>query len=429
MSSNQHTKGGPIFMKIGGKYRNMTTEPFEEDQPEFPHYGEFKRQIEQLINTKTQSNIFRPEPHNKEIGTSTEEETLTQRFLRIDAYGDPDNTQPPCTSEDTKNYHNMVRAKAKQALADTIACDLYISVLGKHRKAQMQTLIDDTNTPARTRLTKIKEAHWREVTDHIQIIIANYKQQWYQGYVRAKDLRSAMDNLNILQEINRQVSNFNPKQTYSGLDIITLMLPTLTACEFNQMVRDWKKDIRRGITPSLTEIADDIQSCFSIQNSVTNPDTYSFIKASNDTQQARANNSYIHDEHRSRHDTTPHSSQKYYSDIDIRNIRTEAFREGRASTQHTVQKERSHTRSESQPQKQQYGNSKSRETTRDTRSRSKSETPRHQQSHTTKDNRSPYTDRSRSRSREQPPPRQKPNQNSKDNHPPYKRPPSPNNKD
>ena len=313
MSSNQHTKGGPIFMKIGGKHRNMITEPFEEDQPEFPHYGEFKRQIEQLINTKTQSNIFRPEPHNKEIGTSTEEETLTQRFLRIDAYGDPDNTQPPCTSEDTKNYHNMVRAKAKQALADTIACDLYISVLGKHRKAQMQTLIDDTNTPARTRLTKIKEAHWREVTDHIQIIIANYKQQWYQGYVRAKDLRSAMDILNILQEINRQVSNFNPKQTYSGLDIITLMLPTLTACDFNQMVRDWKKDIQRGITPSLTEIADDIQSCFSIQNSVTNPDTYSFIKTSNDTQQARANNSYIHDEHRSRHDTTPHSAQKRQS--------------------------------------------------------------------------------------------------------------------
>ena len=54
----------------------MITEPFEEDQPEFPHYGEFKRQIEQLINTKTQSNIFRPEPHNKEIGTSSEEKTF-----------------------------------------------------------------------------------------------------------------------------------------------------------------------------------------------------------------------------------------------------------------------------------------------------------------------------------------------------------------
>ena len=416
-------------MTIGGKHRNMITEPFEEDQPEFPHYGEFKRQIEQLINTKTQSNIFRPEPHNKEIGTSSEEKTLTQRFLRIDADGDPDDTQPPCTSEDTKNYHNMVRAQAKQALADTIACDLYVSVLGKHRKAQMQTLIDNTDSPARTRLTKIKAAHWREVTDHIQIIIANYKQQWYQGYVIATDLRSAMDNLNILQEINRQVSNFNPKETYSGLDIITLMLPTLTAREFNQMVRDWKNDIRREITPSLTDIADDIQSCFSIQSSVTNPDTYSFIKPSNNAQQARVNNAYRHDDHRTRYDSNPQNSQRYYSDIDIRNIKTEAFREGRASTQRIPLKERSHNRSDSQSQKPQLSNSQSRSTPRDTRSRSRSETPRLQQPQNGKDNRSPYTDRTRSRSRDESTPRQLPTRNPKENHLHHKRPPTPTNKD
>jgi hypothetical protein len=60
MSSNLLMTEGPIFMNLGGRNRNMITEPFEEDEPEFPQYGEFKRQIEQLINTKTHSNIFRP---------------------------------------------------------------------------------------------------------------------------------------------------------------------------------------------------------------------------------------------------------------------------------------------------------------------------------------------------------------------------------
>ena len=45
-----------------------------------------------------------------------------------------------------------------------------------------------------------------------------------------------MTNLNIIQEINKQVTNFNHTQIHTGLDIITLMLPTLVATEFNQMV-------------------------------------------------------------------------------------------------------------------------------------------------------------------------------------------------
>ena len=163
-------------MNLGGRHRNMILEPLEEDEPEFPHYGEFKRQIEQLINTKTSSNIFRPAPHNKEIGTYVEERALIQRFLRVNIRGEPDDLQPPCTSEDTKNHHNMVSEQAKQALADTFACDLYVSVLEKHRKAQMQTLIDDTTTSARTRLTRIKTTHWREVDDHIPVIIAKFIQ-------------------------------------------------------------------------------------------------------------------------------------------------------------------------------------------------------------------------------------------------------------
>jgi len=52
MSSNLPTTEGPIFMNLGGRNRNMITEPFEEDEPEFPQYGEFKRQIEQIISTK-----------------------------------------------------------------------------------------------------------------------------------------------------------------------------------------------------------------------------------------------------------------------------------------------------------------------------------------------------------------------------------------
>ena len=73
------------------------------------------------------------------------------------------------------------------------------------------------------------------------------------------NLRSAMTNLNIIQEINKQVTNFNHTQIHTGLDIITLMLPTLVTTEFNQLVRDWKRAIRRDINLILTEISDDIQ--------------------------------------------------------------------------------------------------------------------------------------------------------------------------
>ena len=97
------------------------------------------------------------------------------------------------------------------------------------------------------------------------------------------NLRSAMTTLNIIQEINKQVTNFNHTQIHTGLDIKTLMLPTLVATEFNQMVRDWKRAIRRDINLTLTEISDDIQDCFSIQSSVTNPDTYSFITKPKET--------------------------------------------------------------------------------------------------------------------------------------------------
>ena len=71
-------------MQLGGKHRNMTTEPFEEEGPEYQFYGEFKRQVEHLINTKTESNLFRPAPYNKLIGDSIEEKALTRRAERAD---------------------------------------------------------------------------------------------------------------------------------------------------------------------------------------------------------------------------------------------------------------------------------------------------------------------------------------------------------
>ena len=340
MSSTLPTTEGPIFMNLGGRNRNMITEPFEEDEPEFPQYGEFKRQIEQMINTKTQSNMFRPEPHNKEIGSSAEEQELTRRFLRTDTNGNPDNTRPPCTPQDTKNYHNMVREQANQALADTIACDLYVSVLGRYRKAQMQTLIDDTETSARTRLTKIKTAHWRQVLDHVQIIISNYKQQWYKGQVPSQNLKSAMFNLNILQEINKQVNNFDPRQTFSGLDIATMMLPTLVGTEFNQMVREWKRDIRKNTQIDITEISDDIQNCFSIQNSVTNPDTYSFIINPKETNRTQIKDTYTEDRHRGRNNSNTRH-QRQYNESDIQDIRDRAYREGKASNDERNNRSRS----------------------------------------------------------------------------------------
>ena len=87
-------------MKLGGRTRNMFTEPFEETEPEYALYGEFKRQIGHAINTKTESNIFRPDPHNKEIGKTRTEKEITQRIERIDDQGYPDNNQDPASNEE-----------------------------------------------------------------------------------------------------------------------------------------------------------------------------------------------------------------------------------------------------------------------------------------------------------------------------------------
>ena len=92
-------------MKLGGRTRNMFTEPFEETEPEYALYGEFKRQIGHAINTKTESNIFRPDPHNKEIGKTRTEKEITQRVERIDDQGTQTitKTQPQMrTSKTTK---------------------------------------------------------------------------------------------------------------------------------------------------------------------------------------------------------------------------------------------------------------------------------------------------------------------------------------
>jgi hypothetical protein len=167
-----------------------------------------------------------------------------------------------------------------------------------------------------------------------------------------------MTNLNIIQEINKQVTNFNHTQIHTGLDIITLMLPTLVATEFNQMVRDWKRAIRRDINLTLTEISDDVQDCSSIQSSVTNPDTYSFITKPKETQYARVNNASTNHDHHDRSNSKHNEQQNRYTEEDIRSIKDKAYQEGKASTHHTTHRDRSYTRSESQPPRQGYNNEK-----------------------------------------------------------------------
>jgi hypothetical protein len=208
--------------------------------------------------------------------------------------------QDPATNDYIKNYQNMVRAQAKQALANTIACELYISTLGTFRKAHLQTLTDDKTTPPRLKLDKIKTAHWNEVKHHIPIIIANYRLQWNTFQVRSINLPTAMKNLNTIQEINRQVNNFDPKKTYSGLEITTLLLPTLEATEFNAMAREWQTNIRRERDIPISEVSQTIQECFTLQSAVTNLATYAFIGHSTQTHYPRINSANTYDTRRDR---------------------------------------------------------------------------------------------------------------------------------
>ncbi len=160
-------------------------------------------------------------------------------------------------TQNIKDYQNMVRAQAKQALADTIACELYISTLGTFRKAQIQSIIDDNIISPRMRLDKIMTTHWNEVKTKIPTIIANFKQQWEIYQVRSNDLTTIMTNLNILQEINKQVNNFDPKEIYTGLQMIQKLMPTLVAREFNAMSGEWQNSIDRNRATTITQVAED----------------------------------------------------------------------------------------------------------------------------------------------------------------------------
>ena len=402
MTSFTPRSEGPFFMQLGGNHRNMTTEPFEEHGPEYQFYGEFKRQVEHLINTRTESNLFRPAPHNKLIGESTAEMALIRRAERIgnDGLHDPETAIP--SPEDTKNYQNMMRDMAKQALADANACDLYLSLLGKHRKAQMQRTIDDQTLTARQRLTAVKQYHWDEVTDHISVIISNYKQQWYSAHTLSTDLRSASKNLNLLQEINRQVHNFDHTETYTGLDMIKLLLPTIVATEFNQLVREWKTNIRDKTDVTITKITASIQQCFSIQDAVTDPQTYAFITQPTKTHQARVNNAYTYDNNRDRSQSRQTRPTKGYTSAEIEEIKQKSFRDGQRSAKSTSSQPRTET-SYSQRQRSRSNNNE-RERSRHNERQNNSKDTRQQ--HKTDDkNVRTYTDRDRSRSRDRSNPR------------------------
>ena len=390
-----------IFMKLGGRTRNMATEPFEETGPEFALYGEFNRQIEQLISTKTESNMFRPDPHNKEVGKSQAEKELTQRVERGNRSTSRDNESDKSTNEDIRNYQNMVRAQAKQALADTIACDLYISTLGTYRKAHLQTLIDNKTMSPRLKLDKIKTTHWNEVRHHIPIIIANFKQQWNIYQVRSINLTTIMQNLNILQEINRQINNFDPTKIYSGLEFTTLLLPTLEAIEFNAMAKTWQQNIRLGENVLVKDLAQTIQECYAIQDTVTNLATYAFIGHSTQTYQARVNSANTYDTYRNRSNSRQQERGKTYNETEMKALTAKSFREGQRARDTSFPREMSQPRKEYPPQRytsskdREYERSRSRQPsfTRDTQHRPRTETTTNKPTRT-------YPDRQRSRSRD-----------------------------
>jgi len=348
-------------MKLGGRTRNMFTEPFEETEPEYALYGEFKRQIGHAINTKTESNIFRPEPHNKEIGKSKTEKEITQRVERIDDQGYPDNNQDPASNEDFKNYQNMSRAQAKQAHADTNACELYISTLGTYRKAQIQSIIDDNIISPRMRLDKIMTTHWNEVKTKIPTIIANFKQQWEIYQVRSNDLTTIMTNLNILQEINKQVNNFDPKEIYTGLQMIQKLMPTLVAREFNAMSGEWQNSIDRNRATTITQVAEDIQKCFNLNSKVTDLSTYGFIAHNAQAHHPRVNSARTYDTYRDRNQQGRHEQHRAHTEADRQERTPRSFGERQRSREPSSPMERSNPRSPDHTRKYTQSSSRDRE--------------------------------------------------------------------
>ena len=407
MSNTNQFFNGAIIMKLGGRTRNMANEPFEETEPEYALYGEFKRQIENAISTKTESNIFRPDPHNKEIGKTRTEKQITQRVERIDSQGNPNNIQDPASNEDIKNYQNMVRAQAKQALADTIACELYISTLGTFRRAQLQTIIDDNTTAPRAKLDKIKTTHWNEVKTKIPTIIANYKRQWDTFQVRSTDFTTIMKNLNVLQEINKQVNNFDPKETYTGLQMIHLLIPTLVATEFNAMSGEWQNNIERNRATTITQVAEDIQKCFNLHSKVTDLATYEFIGHNAQAHQSRINSAKTYDTYRDRSQQGRHEQRRTYTEAEVREKTSKSFREGQRSRAPTSPTERSNPRSPDHTRKDTPSLSREREMSQ-SRGSSNSRDTRHQprtEATSSKPTKT-YTERQRSRSRDPSVPRE-----------------------
>jgi hypothetical protein len=225
----------------------------------------------------------------------------------------------------------MSRAQAKQAHADTNACELYISTLGTYRKAQLQSIIDDNIISPRMRLDKIMTTHWNEVKTKIPTIIANFKQQWEIYQVRSNDLTTIMTNLNILQEINKQVNNFDPKEIYTGLQMIQKLMPTLVAREFNAMSGEWQNSIDRNRATTITQVAEDIQKCFNLHSKVTDLATYEFIGHNAQAHQSRINSAKTYDTYRDRSQQGRHEQRKTYTEAEVREKTSKSFREGQRS--------------------------------------------------------------------------------------------------
>jgi hypothetical protein len=251
--------------------------------------------------------------------------------------------------------------------------------------------------------------HWNEVKTKIPTIIANFKQQWEIYQVRSNDLTTIMTNLNILQEINKQVNNFDPKEIYTGLQMIQKLMPTLVAREFNAMSGEWQNSIDRNRATTITQVAEDIQKCFNLNSKVTDLSTYGFIAHNAQAHHPRINSARTYDTYRDRNQQGRHEQHRAHTEADRQERTPRSFGERQRSREPPSPMERSNPRSPDHTRKYTQSPNRDREMSQ-TRGRSSSsdirQRPRIEE--TASKPTKAYTERQRSRSRDPSVPRETP---------------------
>jgi hypothetical protein len=178
-----------------------------------------------------------------------------------------------------------------------------------------------------------------------------------------------MTNLNILQEINKQVNNFDPKEIYTGLQMIQKLMPTLVAREFNAMSGEWQKSIDRNRATTITQVAEDIQKCFNLNSKVTDLSTYGFIAHNAQAHQPRINSERSYDTYRDRNQQGRHEQHRTHTEAERRERTPRSF--GERSRALTSPIERSNPRSPDHTHKYTQSSNRDREMSQ-TRGQSKS---------------------------------------------------------